>query len=571
MSSSSNQSKTITTNSNLHQDESKWVIHIQKTLERELEEETEINVSIFGVPKTLMVYDPECYVPQRVAIGPYHYTNPELHEMERHKLDAAKIFQRQLRTIKLHSLAEEMMKVESRIRLSYDRQLSLRTETLAWMMAVDASFLLEFLKVYAVKEGKLMAAMISSKMSHLVDLAGKKSSHNALLRDIIMLENQIPFFVLRKMLEPQCQSPEASDDLLLTMLMGLSKDLSPFKMADDSAVVPMAEATHLLGYLFESIVPEMEGEHVEIEIDGGGEVKEKKDGEEDEDLLKNSGYVKSAFTQVWAILSKLNRGPARALKRLSSLAPVKTVLLMPWNAITNLPGLNVMKGPIESMFSCGKNPEDDEKSDAKDNADKPPSIEEITIPSVTELANAGVRFVPTNKGILSVEFDTKTFTLYLPVVSLDINSEVVLRNLVAYEACIAKGPLVLARYTEFMNGIVDTEEDAKFLREKGIILNHLKSDSEVANLWNGMNKSVRLTKVAFLDKVIDNVNKYYNCRWNVKTKRFMKSYIFGSWQFLTFLATIVLLLLMVLQSFCSVYTCSRFFNQVTILGTNEQN
>lgn len=277
----------------------------------------------------------------------------------------------------------------------------------------------------------------------------------------------------------------------------------------------------------------MSCEHVEIEIDGGGEVKEKKDGEED-DLLKNSGYVKSAFAQVWAILSKLNRGPARALKRLS-------------------------------------NPEDDEKSDSKDNVDKPPSIEDITIPSVTELTNADVRFVPTNKGILNVEFDTKTFTLYLPVVSLDINSEVVLRNLVAYEACIAKGPLVLARYTEFMNGIVDTEEDAKFLREKGIILNHLKSDSEVANLWNGMNKSVRLTKVAFLDKVIDNVNKYYNCRWNVKTKRFMKSYIFGSWQFLTFLATIVLLLLMVLQSFCSVYTCSRFFNQVTILGTNEQN
>ncbi|XP_019167246.1 PREDICTED: putative UPF0481 protein At3g02645 [Ipomoea nil] len=569
MSSSSNQSKTITSNPNIQNDESKWVIHIQKTLERELEEENEINVSIFGVPKTLMVYDPECYVPQRVAIGPYHYTNPELHEMERHKLDAAKIFQKQLRTIKLHSLAEEMMKVESRIRLSYDKQLNLRVETLAWMMAVDASFLLEFLKVYAVKEGKLMAAMISAKMSHLVDLKGKKSSHNALLRDIIMLENQIPFFILRKMLQPQCPSPEASDDLLLTMLMGLSKELSPFKN-EGSAVVQIADATHLLGYLFQTIVPEMESEHVEIEIDENGGMKEKKDGEEDE-FLKNSGYVKSAFGQVWGILKKLNKGPARALKRLSSLAPVKTVLLMPWKAITKLPGLNVMKGPIESLFSCGQKPDGDENSDSKDNADKPPSIEEITIPSVTELANAGVRFIPTKKGILSIEFDAKTFTLYLPVVTLDINSEVVLRNLVAYEACIAKGPLVLARYTEFMNGIVDTDEDVKFLREKGIILNRLKSDSEVANLWNGMNKSVRLTKVAFLDKTIDDVNKFYNCRWNVKTKRFMRSYIFGSWQFLTLLATIVLLLLMVLQSFCSVYTCSRFFNDVTILGTNEQN
>nr|GMD32439.1 putative UPF0481 protein At3g02645 [Ipomoea batatas] len=562
---SSNQLKNRAQNSNY--DENKWVMRIQKVLDQESEDEIDLSVTIFGVPKTLMAYHPESYLPQRVAIGPYHNTHPELHEMERHKIDAAKIFQKQLKTIKLHSLVEELMKVESRIRLSYDRELmNLRTETLAWMMAVDASFLLEFLKVYAVKEGKLKAAMISSRMSHLVDLAGKKSSHNALLRDIIMLENQIPLFVLRKMLEPQCPSKEESDELLLTMLMALSKDLSPFKMANDynSPVVQIDEATHLLGYLFESIVPEMEGrEHVEIAIDGC----EKKDGEK-EDFLKNSGYVKAAFTQVWAILSKLNKGPARALKRLSSLAPVKTVLLMPWNAITKLPGINQLRAPIEGVFSfsCCRKPEAaGEKPDSTAaNPDKPPSIEEITIPSVTQLAHAGVRFVPTNKGILSVEFDPKTVTLYLPIICLDINSEVVLRNLVAYEACIAKGPLVLARYTEFMNGIVDTAEDVKFLREKGIIQNHLKSDCEVANLWNGMNRSVRLTKVAFLDKVIDNVNKYYSCRWNVKTMRFMKSYIFGSWQFLTVLATIVLFSLMFLQSFCSVYTCSRFFDDVTI-------
>nr|GMD77012.1 putative UPF0481 protein At3g02645 [Ipomoea batatas] len=150
--------------------------------------------------------------------------------------------------------------------------------------------------------------------------------------------------------------------------MGLSRDLSSFKMADDSSVVQIAEATHLLDYLFESIVSKMEG------------------------------YVKSAFAQVWAILSKLNRGLARALKRLS-------------------------------------NPEDDEKSDSKDNVDKPPSIEDITIPSVTELTNADVRFVPTNKGILNVEFDTKTFTLYLPVVSLNINSEVVLVRVNSTSSC----------------------------------------------------------------------------------------------------------------------------------------
>ncbi|KAJ6960578.1 hypothetical protein NC653_038566 [Populus alba x Populus x berolinensis] len=111
-----------------------------------------------------------------------------------------------------------------------------------------------------------------------------------------------------------------------------------------------------------------------------------------------------------------------------------------------------------------------------------------------------------------------------------------------------------------MNGIIDTEEDVKLLREKGIILNRLKSDAEVASLWNGMSKSIRLTKVPFLDKVIEDVNRYYNGRWTVKGGRFMKQYVFSSWQFLTLLAAIFLLLLMTLQVFCTVYRYTRMLH-----------
>lgn len=111
-----------------------------------------------------------------------------------------------------------------------------------------------------------------------------------------------------------------------------------------------------------------------------------------------------------------------------------------------------------------------------------------------------------------------------------------------------------------MNGIIDTEEDARVLRERGIILNRLKSDGDVAKLWNGMSRSVRLTKVPFLDKAIEDVNKYYNGRWKVKMGNLMKQYVFGSWRFLTVLAAIMLLLLMSLQAICSVYSCARLFH-----------
>jgi hypothetical protein len=47
------------------------------------------------------------------------------------------------------------------------------------------------------KEG-IVFTRVSSRMSHLVDYAGRKSGHNAILRDMVMLENQIPLFVKLK-------------------------------------------------------------------------------------------------------------------------------------------------------------------------------------------------------------------------------------------------------------------------------------------------------------------------------------------------------------------------------------
>ncbi|KAM7471651.1 hypothetical protein LguiA_009834 [Lonicera macranthoides] len=142
---------------------------------------------------------------------------------------------------------------------------------------------------------------------------------------------------------------------------------------------------------------------------------------------------------------------------------------------------------------------------------------EISIPSVTELFKSGVCFSPIN-GIMNIRFDDNMFTFRLPVISLDVNTGHSKKlGSVAYEACKAFGPLILTRYTELMNSIIDTADDAKFLKEIGIIINQLKSDKDVANLWNGMSKSINLTKVPFLDKVINDMNKYHSGRLKSKT------------------------------------------------------
>ncbi|KAH7855222.1 hypothetical protein Vadar_022564 [Vaccinium darrowii] len=550
------------TSSNSNFDEHRWIIHLRRTLDEELEEDTEIPVSIFSVPKNLLASDPDSYIPQQVALGPYHHWRPELYDMERYKLAAAKRTQKQLQTIKFHHLVDQLVKLESRIRACYHKFLDFNGETMAWMMAVDASFLLEFLQIYVIIEGKVLTR-VSSRMSHLVDVAGRKSAHNAILRDMVMLENQIPLFLLRKMLEFQFSSLELADEMLLSMLRGLCKEISPFKTVEEFPNVQVSEGTHLLDFLYCVIVPK--SEEKSEEISGIAEVDEEREGMENKErsFVAESSQVEKFLDEVWKLLSKLNRGPVRTIKRILLSRPVKVVLKLPWTIISSLPGFKLLKQPVEYFFFSEEKEEikpGNENSGSNSNLiSKPPLVEEITIPSVTELSKAGVCFSPTNGSILTISFDVTTATMCLPTVSLDVNTEVILRNLVAYEACNASGPLVFTRYTELMNGIIDTDEDAKLLREKGIILNHLKSDEEVANLWNGMSKSVRLTKVPFLDKVIEDVNKYYDGRWKIKVVKLTKLYVFGSWKFLTLLAAVMLLFLMTLQAFWSLYSCTRIF------------
>ncbi|GLJ35909.1 hypothetical protein SUGI_0720450 [Cryptomeria japonica] len=195
----------------------------------------------------------------------------------------------------------------------------------------------------------------------------------------------------------------------------------------------------------------------------------------------------------------------------------------------------------------------------------PPKRDELNVLSVADLCSAGVKFLPTDGDLSTIRFDTTTATLYLPRVRLDNNSEVVLRNLVAFEASAAPGALIFTRYTDFMNGIIDTEEDVGVLRKSGIIYNHLANDGKVASLWNGMGKCVKLTRVKYLDKVIGDVNKHYNRRWSVELMAYVNRYVFGSWQFLTVVAAGILLLLTCLQAFCSVYDCKKWWTDTNFL------
>ncbi|XP_047960227.1 putative UPF0481 protein At3g02645 [Salvia hispanica] len=542
--------------------EGQWVAKIRETLDEELDEAIEIPVTIFGVPKPLMMFSPDSYIPQQVSMGPYHRLRMELYDTERYKVEAAKRIQQVLPNVDLETLVERLMKRDQHIRACYHRPVNFGSEALAWIMALDACFTFEFTHACGLKKGKILKK-VPSGLSHIIDSSGKKMAHNSILRDLLMLENQIPLLVMRMLLELHFCSKETADQHLLTILTSMSRSLSPFKAAEKAEMAAVREYAHVLDFLYHFIVPEADIPYPKKE--------KKRKREELCEAEAEPTKLCKLVCSVWCLLSKLILGFIRVVKCIIFWKPLKLLVKIPWTIMMKIPIFRILKDQFERVNETLHKEKDEDEESGSSHHEKPPLMEEIAIPSVTQLVKVGVKFAATSGGISSIKFDNKTLTLHMPVIKLDENSGVVLRNLVAYEACTAPGPLVLARYMELMNGIIDTDADANVLCGKGIIVNHMKSEKEVAEMWNGMCNSVRLTKVPLLDKAIVDVNKFYNEHWRVRMGRFMRDNVFGSWKILTFVAAIVMLVLVCMEDFCQIYSCSRIFPKIEALQPLNPN
>lgn len=547
-------------------DENGWVIQIKESLDLQQEEEelNELCMSVFNVPKELLAVKPEAYTPQCISIGPYHHWRSELYDMERYKLAAARRFQKRITAGKFESVVvEEFKKHEQQIRSTYHKFLDYKEETLAWIMALDAAFLLECLQFY-VGQTDQNSDVDVKQLGRILDPSGNSAAHNSIVRDLMMLENQLPLFLLQKILELQLGSEAKAEESLCTLLSLVCKEFSPFsfKLPEDSKIHTI-ERGHILEVLYYAIVPVPKNQDPDIA---------KEEEKKEEDVTEDMSTLTKAFSLVWTFLSSLNVGPIRFLTNLTRQTlngrVVQLIMKLPLSLLStlgNLPFLSVLKKPLALFLNKDATKTEEEgKEKTEDSSVKiiAPTRDELAIPSVADLYSAGVKFAPTDGDLTSIQFDEKTATLYLPKVKLDSNTEVILRNLVAFEASAAPGAMVFTRYTDLMNGMIDAEEDVKLLRQSGIIMNHLQSDAEVASLWNSLGKCVKLTKVQYLDNVIKDVNGYYNRKLNVVVAEFMNEHIFGSWQLLSLLAATILLVFTCLQTFCSVYDCKKWVSNL---------
>ncbi|KAL8250724.1 hypothetical protein R6Q59_034417 [Mikania micrantha] len=156
---------------------------LEKKLNAELPTQTSNGAFIYKVPDRLRSVEPKAYEPNIVSIGPYHHGLARLQAMEDTKW---RIFQKMFNPSEpnrpnLKAVLKELKEMEPQARGCYFEDLKISSMQFNKMMLYDSCFIIELLRKTRQNNITFPRWMLP-----------------VLRRDLIMLENQLPMFVLNK-------------------------------------------------------------------------------------------------------------------------------------------------------------------------------------------------------------------------------------------------------------------------------------------------------------------------------------------------------------------------------------
>ncbi|KAK6790833.1 hypothetical protein RDI58_009914 [Solanum bulbocastanum] len=156
--------------------------------------------TIFKVNVWLRESNPSAYTPKMVSIGPYHKKNDQLRPMEKYKSLYLRRFLKRNEGLDMHSCVIELQKLEKEALNCYGdiEDLNIESHKFCKMLLLDGCFVVEFIReicgIFPREEDE-----INTNIGCI---------YNKILRDLMLLENQLPFFVLNKLHDMTKQDDE---------------------------------------------------------------------------------------------------------------------------------------------------------------------------------------------------------------------------------------------------------------------------------------------------------------------------------------------------------------------------
>ncbi|KAF8042216.1 hypothetical protein BT93_A0744 [Corymbia citriodora subsp. variegata] len=190
---------------------------------------------IFKVHKSHMESKDNAYKPRIVSIGPYHHGQEQLKLIEEHK---PRVFSTLLNRTRggagPKDYFEAVASLETKIRDSYSEALNRETSDLIEMMILDGCFIVELFRA--------SIGLIALEDDPLFSTPWIVSS---LMLDLVMIENQIPFFVLQE-IYALSKSPSDADRSLIDIALGFFNLALQWEEEDLQRHYGVPNITHLL-------------------------------------------------------------------------------------------------------------------------------------------------------------------------------------------------------------------------------------------------------------------------------------------------------------------------------------
>ncbi|KAH6799551.1 hypothetical protein C2S51_036035 [Perilla frutescens var. frutescens] len=183
------------------------------------------------------------YEPVMVSIGPIHRGKDHVKGMELYKLRYLRhLLGRSSEKLSIEKFVLELKNLEEKARLCYPASINLDEDEFVLMLLLDGCFVIELIRKYWFKDLRDKSDQIFQFDQTLVQIR----------HDLMLLENQLPFFVLNQLFTmTKIEDPE---DDMYHLLHFFVEDMFPWSDVSkpDSTSDILNNSDHLLGLVYQS-------------------------------------------------------------------------------------------------------------------------------------------------------------------------------------------------------------------------------------------------------------------------------------------------------------------------------
>ncbi|XP_028088133.1 UPF0481 protein At3g47200-like [Camellia sinensis] len=463
---------------------------------------------IFRVHKQLRGVNEKAYEPETVAIGPYHRGKHSLQMMEEHKLRYLKLLLKRKNESSADKYVTAIASLEQEARRCYAEPISLSPDEMIEMLILDGCFIIELVWNFEI-------ACLRDKNDPIFKM---DQIDNSLQRDLMLFENQLPFFILYELFD-LIEIPNNHNKLIRLALCFFS-DLLPDRGHSD---LGKNDSIFQMDWIVSSL-------------------------QRDLMLFENQlpFFILRKLFDMIEVPNQHNRLIYLALCFFRDLLPGPGYReRIDGNShfnIRHLLGL-IHNNWLPSFAGIVPN---GDGSNKKGNW--------RFIPNTIELQEAGVKLVKIEgASLFDIKFEYGV--MKIPPLTIEDRTESFFRNLTAYEQYCPDNQLTyITDYVGFMDCLIDSPKDVEILSRRGIIDNWLGDDEVVSTIFNKFSDAVTgpTSHFQYAD-IVNRVNIHCGKRRNRWMAMLNRNYLNSPWAFISILAALVLLLLTSTQTVFTVF------------------